>query len=61
MLATVYFGWHYLADDIAGAFIGWAAVVIGAWATGNTKRQRRKEHAQLEAPPPLEARPAVPS
>lgn len=61
VLATVYFGWHYLADDVAGAFIGWAAVVIGAWATGNTKRQRRKELALVEAPPPLEARPAVTS
>lgn len=60
VLATIYFGWHYLADDVAGAFIGWAAVAIGAWATGNTKRQRRKENAELEAPPPLEARP-VPS
>ena len=61
VLATIYFGWHYIADDVAGAFIGWAAVVIGAWATGNTKRQRRKAQAELEAPPPLEARPAVPS
>jgi hypothetical protein len=43
VLATIYFGWHYVADDVAGAFIGWAAVVVGAWATGNTKRQRRKE------------------
>lgn len=33
-LATVYFGWHYLLDDVAGLAIGWAAVVIGAWATG---------------------------
>jgi hypothetical protein len=61
VLATIYFGWHYLADDVAGAFIGWVAVVVGAWATGNTKRQRRKEQVELEAPPPLEARPAVPS
>ncbi|HUQ00023.1 MAG TPA: phosphatase PAP2 family protein [Aeromicrobium sp.] len=42
VLATVYFGWHYLADDIAGAFIGWAAVSVGAWATGNRGRRRRR-------------------
>jgi membrane-associated phospholipid phosphatase len=61
VLATIYFGWHYIADDVAGAFIGWAAVVIGAWATGNTRRQRRKEQVTIEASPPLEASPAVPS
>ena len=34
VLATVYFGWHYLADDIAGALIGYLSVALGAWATG---------------------------
>jgi cadmium resistance protein CadD (predicted permease) len=42
VLATVYFGWHYLADDFAGAFIGWLAVSLGAWATGNRGRRRRR-------------------
>jgi len=42
VLATVYFGWHYLADDFAGVFIGWLAVSLGAWATGNRGRRRRR-------------------
>ncbi len=42
LLATVYFGWHYIADDVAGAIIGWAAVSIGAWATGNRGRRKRR-------------------
>ena len=33
-LATIYFGWHYLLDDIAGLVIAYVAVAIGAWATG---------------------------
>jgi hypothetical protein len=28
-LATIYFGWHFLLDDIAGAFIGWFSLVLG--------------------------------
>lgn len=40
--ATLYFGWHFIVDDVAGAVIGWAAVAIGAWATGNTKRQKSR-------------------
>lgn len=41
-VATLYFGWHYILDDIAGVLIGWATVTIGAWATGNwmTRSQR---------------------
>lgn len=47
--ATIYFGWHYLADDIAGAFIGWLSVSIGAWASGN--RGRRRRHRKGNWPP----------
>lgn len=34
VLATVYFGWHYVADDIAGAIIAYLSVALGARATG---------------------------
>lgn len=30
-VATIYFGWHYIVDDIAGLAIGWLAVVFGYW------------------------------
>ena len=33
-VATIYFGWHYLVDDLAGLAIGAAAVVLAARATG---------------------------
>ena len=49
VLATIYFGWHYLADDVAGAVIGWASVSIGAWASGN--RGRRRRHRKGNWPP----------
>ncbi|MEH3034786.1 MAG: phosphatase PAP2 family protein [Aeromicrobium erythreum] len=48
VLATIYFGWHYLADDVAGAVIGWASVSIGAWATGNRGRRRRRNVRPVE-------------
>ena len=35
VLATVYFGWHYLVDDVAGLVIGTVAVWLGARATGH--------------------------
>jgi len=35
--ATIYFGWHYIVDDIAGMAIGGIAVWAGAWATGNLR------------------------
>jgi hypothetical protein len=41
-LATVYFGWHYLVDLIAGAGIGVAAVALGAAATGHELRPQRR-------------------
>ncbi len=34
VVATIYFGWHYLADDIAGALIAIVSVWLGGLATG---------------------------
>jgi membrane-associated phospholipid phosphatase len=34
-VATVYFGWHYVVDDVAGVAIGALAVWAGALATGH--------------------------
>jgi PAP2 superfamily len=36
--ATIYFGWHYMVDDIAGLAIGGAAVVLAGWGTGQFRR-----------------------
>ena len=35
LVATVYFGWHYVVDDIAGLVIGGLAVVLSAVLTGH--------------------------
>ncbi len=32
--ATIYFGWHYIVDDIAGLAIGGGSVLLAAWGTG---------------------------
>lgn len=36
VVATIYLGWHYVIDDVAGVVIAFAAVAIGAAATGHT-------------------------
>jgi len=35
-VATLYFGWHYVADDIAGVAIALFAFYVGAWASGQS-------------------------
>ena len=35
VISTLYFGWHYVADDIAGAGIAWLSFWLGARATGH--------------------------
>ncbi len=40
-IATIYFGWHYLLDDVAGLAIGWIAVWIGAKTTGHVMGVQR--------------------
>lgn len=51
-VATIYFGWHYVIDNIAGVAIGWAAVSVGAWATGCTKERLEQIRSEplLETP-----------
>jgi hypothetical protein len=34
VLATIYFGWHYIVDDIAGVLIAIVSVYLGGLATG---------------------------
>lgn len=43
-LSTVYFGWHYLLDDIAGLAIGLIAVWLGAKVTGYPMAAQRDRH-----------------
>ena len=42
ILATIYFGWHYVIDDIAGIGIGWLAVTLGARVTGHDRYGRHR-------------------
>ena len=43
VVATLYFGWHYVADDIAGVMIAFVSFYLGGLATGQrfdrTKRR----------------------
>jgi hypothetical protein len=46
VLSTSYFGWHYIADDIAGALIAFIAFYFGGLATG----QKFDEHGRHSHP-----------
>jgi hypothetical protein len=39
VLSTIYFGWHYVVDDVAGVAMGFASVWIAWRATGGTSLQ----------------------
>lgn len=38
-VATIYLGWHYVTDDVAGVLIALVAVGVGALATGHPLRR----------------------
>ena len=38
MLATVYLGWHFAVDDVAGIAIAWVAVQLGKLTVMGTTR-----------------------
>ena len=41
-VATLYFGWHYVADDIAGVAIALVAFYVGGWASGQSFTRQRE-------------------
>ncbi len=59
VLATLYFGWHYILDDIAGAFIGWVCVTVGALVTGNFHQRRPFFRRRKQVEPGPEPTPAA--
>ena len=46
VLSTLYFGWHYIADDVAGAAIAIVSVWLGGKATG----QKFERHGRASRP-----------
>ncbi len=45
VVSTLYFGWHYIADDVAGAAIAIVSVWLGGKATGQKfERRGRSSH-----------------
>ncbi len=46
VISTTYFGWHYIADDIAGAVIAFISFYLGGIATG----QKFDEHGRHSHP-----------
>ncbi len=57
IVTTLYFGWHYILDDIAGMGIGWASVTVAGWATGHGRRRKPQPAEPIDASTP-EAAPA---
>jgi hypothetical protein len=49
-VATVYLGWHYVADTIGGVVLGAAGVWIAALGTGNHVRGRPCMRSRQDAP-----------
>jgi hypothetical protein len=47
--STIYFGWHYVVDDIAGLAIGGGSVALAAWATGWFRGQPETEPEPVPA------------
>ncbi len=47
-VATLYFGWHYVADDVAGVAIALFSFYVGGWASGQSFTRQRAAVAELE-------------
>src|SRR3954447_840317 len=59
VIATVYLGWHYFTDTLAGAVLGAAGVWIAALGTGNHDRGRLRRMPGRVAGPAVDDRAVV--
>jgi hypothetical protein len=57
VVSTLYFGWHYIADDIAGVAIAGIAVWLGAIASGQKRERPGTETPPATADAPVEHEP----
>jgi membrane-associated phospholipid phosphatase len=48
IVATVYFGWHYVLDDIAGVLLALTAVQLGKWTVSPPQLLARSTSGQRE-------------
>jgi hypothetical protein len=48
---TIYLGWHYVLDDIAGVVLGAMALVLAAALTGVDLRKGRRRRPSVLSPP----------
>lgn len=72
VVATLYFGWHYVADDVAGVMIALVSFYLGAKASGQkfdrkgshptstTSKLPREERRPRKDPEPVAAGPGTP-
>jgi membrane-associated phospholipid phosphatase len=49
IVATTYFGWHYVVDDVAGLVIGLVAVLVAEQVTGARPRTRERQRELQDA------------
>jgi hypothetical protein len=48
-IATIYFGWHYIVDDVAGVAIAVGSVLLAGWGTGQFRRTPPDDAAEPDA------------
>jgi hypothetical protein len=51
VIATLYFGWHYIVDDVAGVVIAVAALTLARLLTGHAADPRRRPHPMAASAP----------
>jgi hypothetical protein len=60
VVATIYLGWHYVVDDVAGIAIGAVSVVLARWLTGfDLRAAAGPPRAAVVAPAPERRQPVA--